>query len=324
MPKTKRVLIICLACLLVITTAAVYLLKANNSSRAGEHFVDERVELIALIFRLAGRPEYSRTHNRYQRSLNRNFRRFSDHPAVEYARDLPLGFDAVTNFAIHMKRDGDKFALIENRSFLFSCERWTTESTEIFIDLVNDFYIDTEFAAFFQSNIPYYVRRTNRFVRDLYRRLDKDWFYAHGVRPDQIRVILSSSIWGGYGPSIHDADGNIEASYSILQVSRSYRNQKWFLVHEIAHSFANPIAEAWYAEDEAFRRLSDNSVDLNRMPWYATGLTMAREYVTRAFTILYRVEVEGARPARLFREERRNGFPDIQQVYEMVVAYVNR
>jgi hypothetical protein len=320
MSEKKKPLLIGLAVLLLLSAGVMYYIHYNQTAQ-GESFADERVELLALVFRLAGRREYSRTDTNYQHSLNRTFGGFANHTAVEFARSLGFGFDAVTNFAVHIEKVGDRFVLLENNSFLFSCGRWTSESVETFIELLNQFYIDTDFAAFFQRNTALYTRASSRFIADLYRHIEIDWFSQYGIQSDQIRITLSPSILGGYGPSVYDNEGNLETVYSILQVTNSYRNLVWFLVHELSHSFANPIAEAWYEEDDAFRRMSDNSVDPVKLPYYAQGITMAREYVTRAFTILYRVEIDGADTAPLFREEVAEGFRNIDMVYQMVVSY---
>jgi len=46
------------------------------------HLVDERYELVALIFRLAGNIEYNEVKTKYQRKLNLQFENMKDHPAV--------------------------------------------------------------------------------------------------------------------------------------------------------------------------------------------------------------------------------------------------
>jgi hypothetical protein len=97
-------------------------------------------------------------------------------------------------------------------------------------------------------------------------------------------------------------------------------NDKWLksvVVHEFSHAFANPIAEKWYAENEMFRSWCDN-MNFEKVPEYApVGITMAGEYLTRAYTILYAVENDnGNLPQLLLGEEGR--FPHIKQVYEII------
>ncbi len=77
------------------------------------NLVDERSELTALIFRLAGRQEYGDLMTDYQNELAETFVPFKDHPAVTFAAGLPLGYDAVFNFAAHMEKSGDGFKLQE-------------------------------------------------------------------------------------------------------------------------------------------------------------------------------------------------------------------
>jgi len=296
-------------------------LETESSSRP--NFVDLRVELLTAIFRRAGRSEFTGFYNDYQRSLFDFLLPYREHPAVVFARDLPLGFDAVPNFAIHMKRAGNGFVLVDNQYFLFTCGRWTEESVATFIELVNDFYFDTGFGEFFASQTEHYENITEIFIRDVYSNLNHDWFYAHGVRPDQMRIVINPNhTQTGYGPSLwEDAYGTISASYSIVPGRYNYTGVDWLrlTVHEFNHTFANPIAARWYEENEAFRELSRASV--GSIPWYPQSLTMAFEYVTRAYDILYLVENEDADPIPLLLDEMINGFPYIETVFAMITDY---
>ncbi|MCL2046989.1 MAG: DUF4932 domain-containing protein [Oscillospiraceae bacterium] len=47
-------------------------------------FVDERFELISLVFRLAGRSEYNETSTDYQRRIDSIFNEYRQHPVVTY------------------------------------------------------------------------------------------------------------------------------------------------------------------------------------------------------------------------------------------------
>ena len=98
-------------------------------------------------------------------------------------------------------------------------------------------------------------------------------------------------------------------------------------MHEFCHSFANPLAEQWYTEREDFRKLCDDSVDSERLAVYATGLTMAREYVTRAYHVLYDMQHDADSLEALLSRERdhnvSNSFPYMAQVYEMVLEREN-
>ena len=288
-----------------------------------EIFVSERYELIALIFRLSGRWEFNAKDTPYQNTLAEKFARFENHPAVEFVQNIPAGFDMASSFAMHLTKAEEHFELIPSRPALFSCGRWTEENTQGLLPLVNEFYKVTNFAAFFQKNMPYYQELSARFNSQLYSRLDKNWFDTRRVGLAELRPYVSPNNTGcGYGPSLWDANGNIVGVHPILPQTDDFSGSGGipFLVHEFCHSFSNPISEKWYAEDENFRKLCNTAVDKEKLPYYSEGITMAREYVTRANTIRYMSEVAGADVAALCEKEIASGFTHISHVYSMVMG----
>jgi hypothetical protein len=77
--------------------------------------VDARVELISIIFRLAGNPEYSRCLvPDYARDLDAHFACVREHPVVLLARKLRanrgVSYDAPMSLAVHLK-DSDRLEL---------------------------------------------------------------------------------------------------------------------------------------------------------------------------------------------------------------------
>ena len=286
-----------------------------------ENLVYERIELVSLIMRLAGFFEYNDEMTEYQRSLWPAFEEFADHPAVEFAQymrgSVGLGFNAPMHFALHLEQVGDQFQIMEGSTFWICEPRWTPETADKFLDLVNDFYIESNFAEFFQAHIPYYLEISQRVTDELLSQINFDWFYQFGFGPEHLRVtIYPSGASGGYGPTKLD-----RYSYAILPVTDDFGGFLAFAVHEFAHSFANPMAEIWYEENEEFRRMSYDSVDLELLPFYGTSIIMAYEYLTRAFTILYLVENHEANLIHQLLMEITNGFPYIEAVFAMVTEH---
>ncbi|MCL2284960.1 MAG: DUF4932 domain-containing protein [Firmicutes bacterium] len=282
------------------------------------NFVDERYELIALIFRLAGKPEHSHTSTDYQKLLNERFAEFSTHPTVEHARYFEFGYDAVSRFAIHIIRFNDEFVLIDDRYSLMH-RHWTETNVQEFLPLVNQFYTDTNFSTFFQENIPFYEELSERFNRQLYSKLNKKWFTTYGLNPDTFVAIVSpSDCQNGYGCTITDSRWKRVKVCPVLPDMEDYTGHMAILVHEFCHSFSDLKAIGWYTHNEVFRQQCDDSVDNVRLPMYGNGLTMGKEYVTRAHTILYMVENENADPVKLLQMEKSRGFPYIAEVYTLV------
>lgn len=273
------------------------------------NMVDEGFELLSLVFRLAGREEYGDADTEYQQKLISQFGAFSDHAAVQYAADLPLGYDAVFNFSVHIIRAGESFVFIDNIDSLVEDGRWTRESAAAFLPLLNDFYKNTRFAEFYQSNTDFYESETKRFIDEIYSEIDLEWFRTY-VDPENLHSI--------YSPS--NTRNNYSATVNDTMVYSSVTDDGSAIVHEYCHSFANLIAHKWYKENVEFRQWCDNTVNPETMPFYSTGEIIAGEYVTRAYNTLYYAE-HGYATISLFLNEKMQGFSYIEEVYALITEH---
>lgn len=268
------------------------------------NLVDERFELCSLIFRLMPYEQYTGHNDKkteYQQKLNKTFGKFATHPAVEYATSIRIGFDAAGMFALHMvKRDG-RFYMMDDLTTIFRDIRLTNELIETFLPLVNDFYFDSEFESFFNSHMSFYEKETKKFVNAGYSKFDLTWFEKY-IGESKLNVIYSPSIEGNYGCT---AGNNI---YAIVPRGDA-------LVHEFCHHFANPIADNWYETNDDFKRLCDESVNTVKHPWYPRGEIIAREYVTRAYDVLYQVQHDGNFDELI----KCDVFVYMKQVYDMIL-----
>ena len=314
--------------LTAITLTILFALGSFATVFANDYNLDKRpnkvyesVELVSLIMRLADNSwVFSGEFTDYQRSLLPAFEKFAEHPVVEYARYLRssagTGFDAPMWLALYIEKVDDQFQLKEDAAFWYQDPRWTSETAKTFIELMNDFYIESNFAVFFEEHITYFEEHTKRLLDELWGKINFDWFYQFGFSPENLRItIYPSGSQGGFGPTVRGI------SYAVLPITAYYGDWLEFAVHEFVHSFANPIAEAWYEEDEEFRRMSYDSVDLVRMPFYGNSIIMAKEYVTRAYTILYMIENHDANLFQLLLAEIVGGFPYIETVFAMITEH---
>ena len=76
--------------------------------------VDPRVELVSILFQMAGRDEYNMTRvSAWQESVQEHFQPFADHPAVRMTERLAggfgVGFFVPMNLAVHLS-DPPEFA----------------------------------------------------------------------------------------------------------------------------------------------------------------------------------------------------------------------
>ena len=282
--------------------------------------VEERFELLALVFRLAGKnKDYNRRRTRYQRLLSRRFRRHKTHPAVAMAGGFTQEGGQAFFYAMHLAKAGEGFRLLpipaHHEARIESIMPgqtwlWNRSAAAEFLPLLNDFYHDTNFGAFFRAQTAYYEKAAGRFARRYLRRMDPEWFRRY-LDPAQLRCVLLPSL--PYLNLSMTVDGVVYAG-----VCEGYTQGGGVIVHEFCHHFANPIAEQWYARDPAFRALCDEPITpKTQADQYTPGLGMAFEYLTRAFTVLYDVQHGGDLRA-LLRKEVKRGFPHIKTVYEMI------
>ena len=99
MPRFKTIGVYIIALLPLVTSAEQIKVKA---------VVDPRVELMSVIFHLAGNPEYNKCKSkRFMSNLNEHFKEYRDHPAVKMAAELrnkrSVSYDAVMSMAVHIK-----------------------------------------------------------------------------------------------------------------------------------------------------------------------------------------------------------------------------
>jgi len=289
------------------------------------NMVDERYELLALIFRLAGREEYSHLYTDYQKEINETFRQYINHPAVIYAKNLSFGYSWVFKFSVHIIKQNEIFQFYSNIDSLYPGEMervygdfWTYENTLEFLQKINDFYTETKFNNFYISHEEFYKNETKKFVQAVWSKINFEWFLKYIESLNQLNCIISpSNSYNNYAVTL-----NNKYIYALQQ------GIDFSLIHEYCHSFSNPIAEELYKNDDLFRQMCDDPINKSG---YAPGLEMAYEYITRVYTILYFVEnslgkneviINNATVSDisdLFENEKKLGFPCIEEIYNMEI-----
>ena len=273
------------------------------------NMVDERVELLSLLFRLARRIEFNDPDTDYQYILNMNFPQFARHEAVVYAQALPVSHDAVFNLAIHLEKNMFGTFSVTDMDSLLRDHRWTRESVEKFLPLLNRFYLDVNFASFYFRCIDFYRLETQRFIDEVYSHVNFDWFLPFSDSIEMRTIYSPSSTRHSYSAMLGD-----DIAYTMISGDGTA------LVQETVRNFANPIADRMYNENQLFRDWSANSLSSYLFPLLTTGEAMAREYVTRAYTVLYEEE-HGRRSLPLLLTDKGRGFTYIEDVYSLISSH---
>ena len=302
----------------------VLLLGSGLQAQSDRFGVDPRVELMSIIFRLAGNNEYTQGRvPAYNAAIDRHFARFGDHEAVRLARDLHksdgVSFDAVMNMAVHVT---DFESLAErvpfDRSDLES--RWHGVKARKFLEAARKFVVDTDFAAFVKSQQPLYDLTNTRLRAFVAKNADLPWFDRFfGPRAHARFIVVPGLVNGGpsYGANITLADGTVEI-YAIPGVWKVDAegmpdfDPEWTstLVHEFAHSYVGPLIDTYASQLDASgnRLFKALSAEMSRQA-YGNGKTVLNESLVRAATARYAFEHEGPEAAaREVTYERGNSF----------------
>lgn len=141
--------------------------------------------------------------------------------------------------------------------------------------------------------------------------IDFEWFRKY-VNPANLRCILSPSS----EPCNYAASENDKIVYSVVWSDGSA------LVHEYCHWFGNPIGAKWYDENSEFKKWCEDTINIEKLPFYGEGKGIAHEYCARAFDILYKVQHGENLELALLKEKNNhfeNAFPHMKEVYKMVL-----
>ncbi len=317
---------------------------AKQPSRAGSSRVrlvpkvDERVELLSIVFRLAGNPEYNMSHlSGYTSDIDSTFAPYKTHPAVKMAARLleskGVSFDAVMAMAVYLSPPPELKPLVKFSDDLPD-SRWGKANAIEFVALLRDFYRVSKFHAFFAAHRPLYTLAESRFADEL-SRLDLGWyerFYGEAPKYDFNLVLGLNNGGGNYGPHVVFPDGR-EETYAIIGVwtqdsegRPTFPSGKGYLattIHEFNHSFINPPVDGHWNDFGSANRVFQPVAARMRAMAYGDARTMVKESLVRAAVIMY-FESHGSTPAevrdRIAREER-NGFLWMPELCDLLRKY---
>lgn len=281
--------------------------------------VDRRVELVSIVCRLAGFPEYSKSiGTAYARDVDAHFAPFRDHAAVRAAAELKrmhgISFNAPIGLAVYLDD-----ALIPKRPLTPPLPgldpRWDAVDPEPFAAALQDFAQVSGFDAFFAAQATYHhdVEGRIRAALDGHRIID--WFDAHfGPRATATYRVIPGLLSGtmSFSASATDDDGR-EEIVQVLSLPAAADgpfppDTVFLLVHEIAHSYVNPILDARASTIlPAATPLFTRHADVMSRQHYKTAAIMANESLVRALVVLYARDraAPATATAQLFDEHRR-------------------
>jgi len=299
--------------------------------------VDERTELLSIVFRLAEAKEYMNDNvPAYATEIDKYFAPFKEHEAIRFVKKVRseqgVSYDAVMSLAVALEIK-DSIRLRSNLSVSSIDKRWGMEKATEFIKLLNQFYVDSRFKEFFLKHNAFYQIAEDRFTEVL-KDIDFNWFEKfYGIKSNNnFNLILSIPNGGGnYGPKVIFNDGK-EELYAIIggcradssgQPSYSKKNSS-IIIHEYNHSFCNPLIDDNYPAMQSITTEIYNLVKdkLSRQA-YGLAKSMNYEILVRACVIRYyqRNEINTNLLKQQVAAELSNGFIWIDKLVDQLAIY---
>jgi hypothetical protein len=305
--------------------------------------VDPRVELMSVIFRLAGNPEYNQSRlTSYIQDVEEHFGKHKNHDAVQLARKLRksrgVSFDAVMSMAIHVKDVDSMQERVPLEPAPKSWDiRWTVGDTRKFQSVSRRFVMDTDFKAFMREHLDLYSTAESRMKKVLEDHRVVDWFDRFfGAKSGANFTVILGMMNGGacYGPRVVFPDGK-EELYCVLGVW--LKDQKGLprfdqsvlptVVHEFCHSYVNPLINEHAVDlENAGKRIFPSVANAMQKQAYPEWKTMMYESLVRACVVRYRLVCEGEAAAeRQIIREKQNSFYWARDLSNLLGEYeVNR
>jgi len=231
--------------------------------------VDERVELLSTVCRLADYPEYNEMSPKYRfgsikyvEEVDKYFAKYKTDSLILYAKQIRkkqgIAYDAPMSFAISIEiKDSIRFLPNIAQGIEKMDKRWTEKSARYFLSLLNKFYKKTNFHSFFEQHQTTFSTMENNFDSCV-KSIHFDWykkFYGTECK-DTFKIILSGINGGGnYGPKLIFSNGT-QTNYSVmgpwvfdttLSLESKYDSGiQETIIHEFNHSFCNPLIDKYY------------------------------------------------------------------------------
>lgn len=325
--------------------------------------VDRRVEIMSIVARLAGYDEYNDNMARdYVEQIHTHFDPYANDSLIHFAKEIRersgVSYDAVMTMAVNLEHKGQTFFLQANWEKDID-KRWTKETAERFIQLLNRFYRKSDAEKFFSDQSGYYDRIVRAFQQVL-NGFDQSWYFSYyGTQPkDEFTVVIGCANGGSnYGPAITRNNGTkiiyaIMGSWSFDQQRAPVFPQNNYLptlIHEFNHSFINPSVEHFDGNpmlQSSMQTLLDTMNVEMQSQAYDKWQTVLAESLVRASVIRYLMKthkndtaiVENEMMEQLNRgfiwmrelvsllaryEQNRKSYPTISDFYPELIRFFN-
>lgn len=328
-----RIILITLLCLsLVVNGQAIKISKPK---------VDLRVELLSIVFRLAGSNEYNSNDNSfYVERIHNHFDKFKNHKLVNYAKQLRenngIGYDAVMSLAVALD-SVPGLNPITPFSKNIPDERWSAATASKFVELLKLFYKEADCKSFFDSNKDYYTTAENEFY-SLFKKIDFAWYQNfYGKAPNEnFKIVIGIGNGGNnFGPhfDLPDKSRNVYAIIGAYTFDNNntptFEEDNYLptLIHEFNHSFVNYLTENYKEKLERSGQIifEKEKAKMKRQA-YGSWETMINEATVRAAVIKYLAahHTDTTKTDSELKRQLANGFVWMKELVELLNQYESK
>lgn len=301
--------------------------------------VDERVELMGIVFRLAEAQEYSYNVNSpYLDRIKSHFEPYKDHELIQYTKavrnEYGVSYNAVVALALALDIKKGKVSFRKNTNLSEIDSRWKPDCLKNYIKLLNKFYKQARCEEFFSSNRDYYNAVAQSFEKEITDSVNFKWFadFFGSSHFQKINVTVGLYGAGNYGMKVKNEKGVYEPC-PIIGITRTdslgiplydYKSGTiWLIAHELGHSYWNPILDVYREQmmEQAERCFALVKDKMYRQA-YGDARTFLGEMVNNATSGLYSLRADPAYDQYSYLcDELSNGFLGIQEVFKSLLEY---
>ena len=220
--------------------------------------VDERMELVGIVFRLAGAEEYVNNQvKNYVSDIDAYFAPYKEHPLIQYVKKIrerdEVAYNAVSRTIdfLEIKNGQVRLSPHADLNCLLQDSRWTKESFLAYVQLLNRFYKDSKFRAFFDKHKTLYAETEKRFNSFL-SNIHTEWFngfFGQALTAPFVCVSLTNgpSNYGGTTCLSNIPNGEIIIGCSRVDsagipIFEEYDFDRFSVIlHELCHIFSEPL-----------------------------------------------------------------------------------
>ncbi|HEY4175335.1 MAG TPA: DUF4932 domain-containing protein [Kofleriaceae bacterium] len=290
------------------------------AARARNVHVDRRVELLAIIMRLTGTPEYQRAqHTDYVNAVDAHFAKFRSHPAVQMAvqlrREHGIGYDAPIELATHLDA---QLAPLNPDELLVLDKRWIGVDVTAYAKVLADFARDSDLDGFLAEHERYFADLESQLGEVLEKENPIPWLDATFGPAEVSFEIIPCPLAGTWNFATHTT----KTFYQVLGVDSQDGNYHpsdmltELIVHEMTHSYVNPAFQKFWPELEpAVTPLFERVREPMTKEAYGDPAIFLNETGVRAVVVAYLREKHGDAVANAsVEDQKRRSFIGIAEL----------